>query len=295
MDAQIEPKIISRKRNLLSIIVSVVALLLSGCVPSGNDVKPNSNNTNENVVWTISGKKDSALQAEYELTYAATKFDKWYCKKRRGDTIAPKVIRKSFDVDDGNYTVKIPIDLLDPNDECAMEFKTLNLIVKRKSDDDHYNRFPIAGEYPYWKQRWQKKWQGNWATSIYNGRKYGAGSPNSFFSKYYNIPYAYRSNKKYFSLAKTTVFNCFTFHFDDDSKYVDFMCLMDVSAKSYSYQRCQKNSIKRPNECGTVHNPEFGFERLVDQNFTVNLYKDNNRSLKWNSNLKKLENDAFQE
>ncbi|MDO9055889.1 MAG: hypothetical protein Q7U69_05025 [Sulfuricurvum sp.] len=245
---------------------------------------------NEQVMFTIKGEKDSTLEAQYEMTYVATKFDKWYCQgKRGGDGIGPKSKKKSYDIDDGNYTINIPIEILDPSDSCSMEFKTLNLIVKRKSDNDHYNHFPIAGIYP----SWNKELEGNWAEPIYNGEKYGMGSPSSWFRQSYHLPYAYRSNQKYFRVASTTTFNCFTSR-SDHSKNANFMCLMDISNKRYEYQQCTPNIKDLTHECSTVHHPDFGFENLSDHNLTINLYTDNNLSIKWNSKQKKLEKDTFQ-
>lgn len=244
---------------------------------------------NEQVIFTIQGEKDSTLEAQYELTYVATKFDKWYCQgKRGGDGIGPKTKNQSYRIDDGKYTINIPIEMLDVSDSCSMEFKMLNLIVKRKSNNNHYNRFPIAGVYPSW-----NKEQGNWATPIYNGEKYAFGSPSSWFRESYYLPYAYRSNQKYFRLADTTTFNCFTSR-SDDSKHSDFMCLMDISNKQYEYQKCTPNIKDLTHECGTVHHPDFGFENLSDHNLTIDLHTDNNLSIKWNSQLKKLEKDTFQ-
>jgi hypothetical protein len=245
---------------------------------------------NEQIVFTIKGVKDPALEAQFELTYLASKFDKWYCQgKRGGDGIGPKAKKKSYEIDDGNYAITIPIEIIDPSDSCAMEFKTLNLIIKRKSDNNHYNRFPIAGTY----SSWNKELKGNWATPIYNGEKYGMGSPSLWFLKSYNLPYAYRANQKYFRVADTTIFNCFTSR-SDDSIYADFMCLMNISNKQYEYQKCDSNIKDLTHECGTVHHPDFGFENLSDHNLTINLYTDNNLSIKWNSELRKLEIDSFQ-
>lgn len=244
----------------------------------------------EQIVFTIKGEKSPILEAQYELTYVATKFDKWYCQsKRGGDGIGPKANKKTYNIDDGNYTIIIPIETLDPSDSCGMEFKTLNLIVKRKSDNNHYNRFPIAGIYP----SWDRKLQGNWATPIYNGDKYGMGSPLSIFRNTYNLPYAYRSNEKYFRIANTTTYNCFTFRFDN-SINADFMCLMDISNKQFEYQKCKPNLKDLTHECGTVHHPDFGFETLNNHDLTINLYTNNNLSIKWNSELRKLEQDTFQ-
>jgi hypothetical protein len=270
-------KIYSQKKS--SLYVTLVSLFISY-----------QSFANEQVMFTIKGEKDSTLEAQYELTYVATKFDKWYCQgKRGGDGIGPEAKKKSYDIDDGNYTINIPIKILDPSDSCAMEFKTLNLIVKRKSDNDHYNRFPIAGIYP----SLNKELQGNWAEPIYNGEKYGMGSPLSVFRKSYNLAYAYRSNQKYFRVADTATFNCLTFRFDN-SKNADFMCLMDISNEHYEYQKCTPNIKNLTHECGTVHHPDFGFENLSDHNLTINLYTDNNLSIKWNSELRKLEQDTFQ-
>lgn len=245
---------------------------------------------NEQVVYTIKGYKDPALSAQYELTYVATKFDTWYCQgKRGGDGIGPKVKKKSYEIDDENYTITIPIKTVDPSDSCGMEFKMLNLIVKRKSENNHYNRFPITGIYP----SWNKQLKGNWAEPIYNGEKYGMGSPLSVFRETYNLPFAYRSNQKYFRITNTTTFNCLTFRFDN-SKTVDFMCLMDISNQQFEYQKCIPNMKDLTNECGTVHHPDFGFENLSDHNLTINLYTDNNLSIKRNSELRKLEKDTFQ-
>lgn len=263
--------------------ISLYAVLISLFIPYHSFA-------NEQVFYTIKGYKDPSLDVQYELTYLATKFDKWYCQgKRGGDGIGPKAKKKSYVINDGNYTITIPVEMLDPSDSCAIEFKTLNLIVKRKSNNDHYNRFPIAGIYP----SWNKELRGNWAEPIYNGEQYGMGSPNSFFSKSNNLPYAYRSNQKYFRLSNTTSYNCFTFRFDN-SKNADFMCLMDISDKQYEYQKCTPNIKDKTHECSTVHHPDFGFENLSDHNLTINLYTDNNLSIKWNSELRKLEQDTFQ-
>lgn len=244
---------------------------------------------NEPITYDINGKKDPRLNAYYELTYIAKNTGE-ECTEKRGNSLVPKTIKESFDVDDEEYSLEITIDTTPKeNDGCAYEFQSLNLIVKRQYDENFYNQFPIVGQYPS-TLPWQK---GNWAMPVYNGTKEGIGSPMGFFNKRNEIPYAFRSDEKYFRVLYETRFNCMTSRYDE-STHSEFMCLMDISETLYHYQPCDPSSAKPQDECGTVHHSQFDINHLIDQSFTIDIIADDTKSMKWNTSRLKLENDTFQ-
>lgn len=244
---------------------------------------------NETIVYDINGKKDPRLNAAYELTYVA-KNKSEACTENRGNSLLPKMLKETYSVDDGEYSLRITINTV-PNedDECAYEFQSLDLIVKRLYDEEVYNRFPVVGRYPS-TLPWQK---GNWAIPVYHGTDEGISSPLGYFNKRNQIPYAYRSDENYFRVLYETAYNCMTSR-TDDSPQAEFMCLMDISDPLYRFQPCDPSSTAPQNECGTVRHSQFEINRLIDQHFKIDINADDMKSMKWNTAKLKLENDAFQ-
>jgi len=244
---------------------------------------------NDTVTYTINGEKDPRLVAYYELTYTANSKEN-ECMEKRGDLLVPKTKTEIFDVDDEEYLLHITIDTKpQEGDECAYEFQSLNLIVKRLYDEEVYNQFPVVGRYPS-ASTWQK---GNWAIPVYHGTSDAITSPLGFFSKRNKIPYAFRSDKRYFRLHYQNRFNCMTSRYDD-SPEVEFMCLMDISDTLYDFQPCDPSSSKIQNECGTVHHPQFETNALIDQSFRIDIIADDSKSMRWNTSSLKLQKDTFQ-
>lgn len=244
---------------------------------------------NEQITYTLNGEKDPRLNAYYELTYVAQNKKK-ECSEKRGDSFAPKTKKETFDIDEHEYMLQITINATpEEEDECSYTFQSLNLIIKRVYDEEVYNQFPVVGVYPSgfgWKK-------GNWAMPIYHGTQDGAGSPRGFFNKRNAIPYAFRSDENYFRLVYQTKFNCMTSRYDD-STHSDFMCLMDLSETLYEYQPCDPSSLKKQDECGTVHHPQFEINHLIDQSFKIDIIADDSKSMRWNTSSRKLETDTFQ-
>lgn len=242
---------------------------------------------NETITYTINGQKDPRLTAVYELTYVAKNKDE-ACTEKRGNSLVPKTKKETFEVKDGTYELRIAVNPKE-DDPCTYGFQSLNLIVKRLYDEERYNRFPVVGRYPS-ASAWQK---GNWAIPVYNGTKDGTALPLGFFNKRNKIPYAYRSDENYFRLLYQTRFNCMTSR-TDESTHAEFMCLMDISDPLYRYQPCDSLSLKPQDECGTVHHSQFEINRLIDQNFTIDIIADDSKSMKWNTSKLTMENDTFQ-
>lgn len=241
------------------------------------------------ITYDVNGKKDPRLNAYYELTYIAKNTNE-ECTEKRGNSLVPKKLKETYDVDNGEYNLLIAINTV-PNedDKCAYEFQSLDLIVKRLYDEKIYNRFPIVGKYPS-TSLWQK---GNWAMPVYHGTDEGTGIPLGYFNKRNQIPYAFRSDENYFRILYETTYNCMTSR-TDDSAHADFMCLMDISDPLYRYQPCDPASTKPQEECGTVHHSQFEINRLIDQSFKIDINADDAKSMKWNSSKLKLEKDTFQ-
>jgi hypothetical protein len=244
---------------------------------------------NETITYDINGKKNPRLNAAYELTYVAKNRGE-ACTEKRGNSLVPKTIKETFDIEDEEYDIRITIDTA-PNedDECAYEFQSLNLIIKRLYDEERYNQFPIVGRYPS-ALTWQK---GNWAMPVYNGTNEGISSPLGYFSKRHQIPYAFRSDENYFRVLYETTYNCMTSR-TDESEHAEFMCLMDISDPLYHFQPCDPSSTTPQNECGTVHHSQFEINRLIDQRFKIDIVADDTKSMKWNTTKLKLDNDTFQ-
>lgn len=243
---------------------------------------------NETITYDINGNKDPRLNAYYELTYTAKNKGE-ACTEKQGNSLVPKTIKEMFDVDDGEYNLHITINLPSDEDECAYEFQSLDLIIKRLYDEDVYNRFPVVGRYP----STSPLQKGNWAKPVYNGSQEGISSPMGHFNKRNQIPYAYRSDENYFRILYETAYNCMTSR-TDDSEHAEFICLMDISDPLYHFQPCDPSSTAPQNECGTVHHSQFEINRLINQSFKININADDTKSMKWNSSKLKLENDTFQ-
>ncbi len=244
---------------------------------------------NEKITYDINGEKDPRLTAYYELTYIAKNRGE-ECSEKQGNSIIPKTKKEIFDIDDKEYLLHITLNATpEEDDECAYEFQSLNLIIKRLYDEEIYNQFPIVGHYPS-VLPWQK---GNWAIPIYHGTTEGISSPLGFFNKRNEIPYAFRSDEKYFRVLYETKYNCMTSRYDESAQ-AEFMCLMDISDMLYRYQPCDPSSQKRQDECGTVHHSQFEINHLIDQSFKIDIIADDAKSMRWNTPARKLENDQFQ-
>lgn len=283
--------------NLQYILLAIMLIVLGGCSQYSNMEKSfrtsadSSDEVHKKALYTFSGIKDPALTGEFVLTYVASNQEN-KCKVRRGDILAPKTKVEKFSIDDGHYIQKIYINIQpEDGDACAFKVTSLNLILKRESNKDAYNRFPIFGNYPSFKEIFPER-TGNWAQPIYNGDKYGHGSELNVWRQNYTIPYTYRSDKNYFSIAPSTQFNCMTFRYDN-SKNSHFLCFMDISDSLYSYKPCKPQSNQKE-ECGTLYHPEFSIDELKDTNITLNIYTDKVPSIKYNSTTKQIENDFFQ-
>jgi hypothetical protein len=255
--------------TFLALIPTLV--ILGGCAKNAalENAYPAYQPSDNQAVYTFSGQKDATLIAQFVVTYVATKKEA-QCVRKQGDTAIPLVKEEKFAIKHEHYTQSVRINLTPPKDNpCAYEFKNLDLLVRPSNAPTTYNRFPLLGRYP----SPAKERSGHWAHPIYNGSKEGSGTLLTSWTQKYAIPYAYRSDAKYFKIADETNVSCRTFA-HSGAKYPYFLCLMDIEDPAYRFKSCSAQDLQLGEECGTLSHPDFALKALKDMSFTLNILSE---------------------
>lgn len=265
-------------------------------------------------VYTLTGKKDSRLDARYTISYVATNLQEG-CGSRgyTTGTMKPSITQRSVSVPDGNYTISLPIYMTPEEDKkvCGYRFAGLDLRIMRKNDNDRYSRFELMGNFR------RNPWFPNANHEpivTYNGYKGGEGSANFVGMDRKETP-NFTSDKKYFRIAPETTFICMTqdriydyelpkWRKEAIEKYghTDFMCTMkmklDTEGGKFHFNECTKEErlSDTQHRCGVMTHPEFGVDEITSDTLHIDILVDESKCqlLRFRDNLNfTKESDVF--
>jgi hypothetical protein len=251
------------------------------------------------VIYTIEGKKDPRLEARYIVSYVSTGIsEECTTRKLSTGTRKPVIGSKVYEVKDENYSIKIPIALTEDENNCGYRIGGLELIMKRKNDDDQYSLFQLFGDYK--NKEFNKELGGQMANVIY-GFKGGCGSPTPLIP--YNLtPSRFYADKKYFRITPKTTFGCVTTRLETFKlQHEDFTCMMqmqlDTEGGKYHRNICTQEEQDRKNDpkntCGTVSNPDFGVDEITSDILHIDIIVDESKCYLWSDRGKVI--DTFRE
>ena len=241
------------KTTLKSLTIILFMLLLQSCSTKNQDI---SELSLEGIpVYTIKGFKDERIDAIYSILYVSANLDRKECTQVNfiSSSKKPVIGSRSYYVEDGNYTLDIPIELTDDMQGCGFKFRELELIMKRKGDPNYNAKtyFPILYNKPI------------------AGTRYQTRSDNKS-----ETPVDFKTDKSYFRIAPDTSFHCRTIWHDNlEPKRANFYCAMKIDSGDKEFHPTERNVW------GEVTNPQFGVDEIIDSNLTINIVVDDNRSL----------------
>jgi len=147
----------------------------------------------EPVIYTIEGKKDPRLEAFFKVLYVSTGTSEECTKpKLSTGTRKPVIGARTYAIKDENYSIQIPIALIEDENNCGYRFARIELVMRRLYDDDLYSLHMILNSKPE-------------AEAIYYGRKGGFGGQASLI-----MPGKLLTDKTFYRIAKDTRFLCRT-------------------------------------------------------------------------------------
>jgi hypothetical protein len=246
------------------------------------------------VIYTIEGKKDPRLEARYIVSYVSTgTSEECTTRKLSTGTRRPVIGSKVYEVKDENYSIKIPIALTEDENNCGYRIGGLELIMRRKNDDDQYSLFQLLGDYRRYTNTQEP-------LAVYHGFKGGVGGGDFVGMNRKERPSFtndFSSNKKYFRIAPETTFVCMTqnriFDFERPKKekelaekykpYGDFMCIMqmklDTEGGKYHFNECTQKEFltETQHRCGSVSHPDFGVDEITSDTLHIDILVDESK------------------
>ncbi|MGD9971379.1 MAG: hypothetical protein AB7S65_13140 [Sulfuricurvum sp.] len=206
--------------------------------------------------YTITGRKDSRLDATYAATYVSQNFDDDACSYYEGDKgfRRPKIASRRMTVPDGNYSLKLPITLTKEENKCSYRFAGLELYMRRKYDNELSSIHTILSDKKevspiYWKTKGGEMWD-----------------------KYPDTPPYLQTDKKYFRIAKESTFLCKTFWFEK-GRYADahsqFHCTMQIDDDVNRTLYYQKDPL-----IYSFSHPEFGVDAIENETMRIDILVD---------------------
>lgn len=199
---------------------------------------------------TVHGTVDSRLDVSFMSTYRGTNLDRIECSDMNPSTGRRKVklAGLSKHVTTADYNITMPIDYTDAN-ECGYEFVSIDLIMRRKYDNELSSIHPILSNkkevHPvYYKTKDGQIGGGEWDTPAY-----------------------LQTDKKHFSLAKESAFLCKTKWYES-SQDSTFHCTMQINndVNRTLYQR-------DPVSYAFTH-PAFGVDTIKNETMHIDIMVD---------------------
>jgi len=233
----------------------------------------------DEATYTITGKKDPRLDAWYLASYVSQSYTD-ECTSKSSFTGGKRynIGGRSIQVQDGNYTIKLPIRVTGENNDCDYKFNGLELIMTRKYDEKLSSIHPVLSSRKevnvvYWKTD---------------------GGAMSF--KHPDTPPYLETTKEYFRIAQESTFLCKTFWFPESrdrtgrvyKEHSQFHCTMQIESDKNRTLYTQKNP-----SIWTFSHPEFGVDDIVDTTMKIDILVDekNCRAIK----NEKVISDNFRE
>ena len=237
-------------------LLFMVLILLTGC--NTMMAEPEVNEEQNQATYTITGTKDPRLDAWFLASYvsqdpyAECTYKNIYTGGRRS-----VLSGRGIKVEDGNYSIEFPLKVVG---DCDYRFRKLELVMKRKYDEDLASIHPILSDRKkvrpiYWKTK---------------GGAMGNGSNPQ-------TPSALFTTKKYFRIAKGTTFLCKTFWFPErrnrtkgriTEAHSSFHCTMQINSD------VNRTLYKKAPEAYWFSHPAFGVDELKDETMQVDILVD---------------------
>jgi len=241
------------------VLLIVLLLVLGGCSNEGSVPKPTQNEATNQPTYTITGIKDKRLDAWYTAIYASYSSAE-ECTSKNDFTGGKRYSlgSRSIKVEDGNYTIKFPLKLTGENNDCDYRFKSLDLTMRRKHDDNLYSQHSVLSN--------KKE-----ISPIYFGYKGGMGSNGNTKE----IPAFLETNKRYFRVSKDTTFLCKTRWFEEHGKgrlhyeaHSQFHCTMEINSD------INRTLYSRNMKTYAYHHPTFGVDEIKDEVMNIDILVD---------------------
>ena len=85
----------------------------------------------EPVIYTIEGTKDPRLVAKYIVSYVSTgTSEECTTRKASTGTKRPAIGSRVYEVNDANYSIKVPIALTEDEENCGYRFRRIELVMR---------------------------------------------------------------------------------------------------------------------------------------------------------------------
>ena len=212
----------------------------------------------EPVTYTIEGEKDPRLTAIYKVSYVSTgTSEECTTRKASTGTKRPAIGSRIYEVNDVNYSIKIPIVLSEDEENCGYRFRRIELVMRRLYDDDLYSLHMILNSEPE-------------ARTIYYGDKSGM---MSFPSP--EMPAKLLTNKNFYRIAEDTRFLCRTDWYPKKryEEHSIFYCVMQIGDGT------EENAFMYPDpQVRYATNPVLGVDALKNETLHVDIIADDEGS-----------------
>jgi hypothetical protein len=263
--------------RILMILATIigVAFALAGC--SDKSVSVPDTISPDTPVYHISGTKDARLDAVMSTTFVATNINSSKCSSKGafGDRRKPSFLSKNYFVQDGNYSINIPIEFSDDTDGCGYKLIGLNLLMRRHGDGGMHSNYYLLTD---------RKINNLNNLCVDNLQAIGlCGGDKRVYED------EFKTDKKYFRIAQVTSFLCRTEYHDfkgysEEFKNASgFYCIMQINSGYAEPRIFIRNWKKKPDgtsylEYGHNKDPQFGVDEIVNSNLTVNIIADDDGS-----------------
>lgn len=252
-------------KDKIAIKILLISILSLSVVIKADDVgkvaqqTTQSSKAEELIVYTIQGKKDPRLTATFLASYVSTSRSE-ACSNKQATTSSRKVriVDKAYLVTDDNYRIQIPIFLKENETECGYRFSRIELVLRRKYDNNLYSKHIVLDRTPM-------------ARAIYQGSRGG-------FSAQANLqkPAKLTTSKKYFRVSKETNYKCETMFYPtkkDVNRNTSMTCHMEIKDGQGENQFVPINPQRT-----VVTHPEFGADQIKSEMLTINIIADDKNS-----------------
>ncbi len=214
---------------------------------------------NDQATYTITGTKDPRLDAWFMATYVSQNPDE-ECTSKNTFTGGRRFALggRTIKVEDENYTIEFPIKVTGENNDCDYRFRKLELVMKRKYDEE------LASIHPILSDRQE-------VSPVYWKTKGGA-----MFLAHPDTPPSLFTIKKYFRIAKETTFLCKTKWYPEykpgtkwhTKESVNFHCTMQID------NDVNRTLYKKEPDIYWFSHPEFGVDELTDETMKIDILVD---------------------
>lgn len=213
----------------------------------------------EPVIYTIQGVKDPRLKATFLASYVSTsRSDACSYKQTTTSSRKVKIVDRAYPIAEENFRIQIPIYLEENATECGYRFSRIELVLRRKYDNNLYSKHIVLDRQPM-------------ARAIYSGTRGGFGGRANL-----ERPAKMTTDKKYFRVSKDSNYYCTTNFYptkQDASRNTSMTCRMQIRDGKGENRFIPTNK----NQTIVTH-PEFGTDQIESDTLTINMIADDKNS-----------------